>query len=98
MVMPARTPLLDDSRFALISKALADPKRIELLQKLGQATEAPTCSGVREWLGLAPATITHHLKELEGAGLVRVEREGKFARISIRRDLLKAYARRLATL
>jgi ArsR family transcriptional regulator len=96
--MPPRTPLLDDARFALISKALADPKRVELLQKLGQAAEAPTCSCVRDWLGLAPATISHHLKELETAGLVRVERHGKFAHISICRDILNAYVKRLSTI
>jgi ArsR family transcriptional regulator len=96
--MPPRTPRLDDAQFALIGKALADPKRIELLQKLGEATEAPTCSCVRDWLGLAPATISHHLKELETAGLVHVERHGKFAHISICRDVLKAYVKRLSTL
>lgn len=97
VAMPSRIPALSDAQFALISRALGDPKRIELLQKLGEATEAPTCSCVREWLGLAPATISHHLKELEAAGLIRVERRGKFAHISICRDVLKAYGTRLAS-
>ena len=94
--MPARTFSLDDAQFALISKALADPKRVELLQKLGESTEPPTCTDLRDCLGLAAATISHHLKELETAGLVRVERHGKFAHVSIRRDVLKAYAKRLS--
>jgi DNA-binding transcriptional ArsR family regulator len=50
------------------------------------------------WLGLAPATITHHLRELEGAGLVHVERDGKFAHISLRRDVLDAYVKQLSNL
>ncbi len=96
--MGARELRLDARRFALISKALADPKRFEMLQRIAASKGAPTCSCVREWLGLAPATISHHLKELERAGLVNVERDGKFAHISLRRDLLEAYVERLSSL
>jgi ArsR family transcriptional regulator len=84
--------------FALISKAIAEPKRFEMLQKIAASREAPTCSCVRDWLGLAPATVSHHLRELEIAGLVNVERHGKFARISLRRDVLDAYVKRLSSL
>ena len=96
--MRARDVRLDARQVALISKALADPKRFEMLEKIGESEQAPTCSCVREWLGLAPATVSHHLKELETAGLVHVERDGKFARLTLRRDVLKAYLRRLAGL
>jgi ArsR family transcriptional regulator, arsenate/arsenite/antimonite-responsive transcriptional repressor len=89
---------LDDAQFFAISKALADPKRFEILQKLGTAEESPTCTCVREWVGLSAATVSHHLKELESAGLVDVEREGKFARIRLRRDVLKRYLQRLSKL
>ena len=96
--MGAREVKLDARQFALISKALADPKRFEMLEKIGESKEAPTCSCLRECLGLAPATVSHHLKELESAGLVSVERDGKFAYITLRRDVLKAYLRRLSAL
>ena len=96
--MAARRSQLDPEQFALISKALADPKRFEMLQKIAAAKEAPTCTCVRDWLDLSPATVSHHLKELHNAGLVTVEREGKFARIALRRDVLKAYLDRLASL
>jgi ArsR family transcriptional regulator, arsenate/arsenite/antimonite-responsive transcriptional repressor len=89
---------LDDSQFFAISKALADPKRFEILQRLGAANDAPTCTRVREWVGLSAATVSHHLKELDGAGLIDVEREGKFARIRLRRDVWKAYLQRLSKL
>lgn len=89
---------LDAGQFALISKALADPKRYEMLQRIAASKEAPTCSCVRDWLGLAPATVSHHLRELETAGLVNVEREGKFVHISLRRDVLNAYVSRLSNL
>ncbi len=96
--MGARERKLDAGQFALISKALADPKRFEMLQRIAASKQAPTCSRVRGWLGLAPATISHHLRELESAGLVNVERGGKFAYISLRREVLAAYVNRLASL
>ncbi len=87
---------LDDRQFTMISKALADPKRFQMLQKIGESKEAPTCSCVGEWVGLAPATVSHHIKELDNAGLVNVERNGKFAYLTLRRDVWKAYLKRLA--
>jgi ArsR family transcriptional regulator len=96
--MAAREAKVDAQQFALISKALADPSRFEMLQKIGESKQAPTCSCIRDWLHLSPATISHHLKELESAGLVRIERNGKFAHISLRRDVLKAYLHRLSSI
>jgi ArsR family transcriptional regulator len=97
MIRPA--PLqLDDQQLALISKALGDPKRFQMLQRIGASRETTTCTGICEWTGLAPATISHHLKELENAGLVKVERHGKFAHITLRRDVWAAYLNRLASL
>jgi len=96
--MGARELRLDADRFALISRVLADPNRFAMLQKIAASKQAPTCSCVRDWLGLAPATVSHHLRELESAGLVDVKREGKFAHISLRRDVLAAYVNRLSSL
>jgi ArsR family transcriptional regulator len=96
--MATRGTKLDARQFALISKALAEPSRFEMLQKIGESKEAPTCTCIRDWLQLAPATISHHLKELENAGLIQIERNGKFAYISLRRDVLKAYLERLASI
>ena len=89
---------LDPSQLELITKALADPKRFEMLQQIAASKDAPTCSCLRDAVSLSPATIYHHLKELEAAGLVNVEREGKFARLTLRRDVWNAYVKRLADL
>ena len=89
---------LDDRQLALISKALGDPKRFQILRQVGESREAPTCTCIREWTGLAPATVSHHLKELENAGLVKIERHAKFAYITLRRDVWTAYLNRLSSL
>jgi ArsR family transcriptional regulator, arsenate/arsenite/antimonite-responsive transcriptional repressor len=96
--MPAKRAEVDDEQLALISRALADPKRFQILKKIAEAGEAPTCSCVRDWIGLAPATVSHHLKELDAAGLIHVKREGKFAHLTFRRDVWKAYLRKLRIL
>jgi ArsR family transcriptional regulator len=96
--MSERETPLDGHQFTLISKALADPKRFEMLQRIAQSAEAPTCSCLVDWTGLAPATVSHHLKELNNAGLVNMERDGKFAYLSLRRDVWKAYWKRLSAL
>jgi ArsR family transcriptional regulator, arsenate/arsenite/antimonite-responsive transcriptional repressor len=96
--MRAREVQLDDRRLALISKALGDPTRFQILQKIGESSAAPTCSCVREWTGLSPATVSHHLRELDGAGLIAMERCGKFMHITLRRDVWQAYLKRLSAL
>ena len=96
--MAAREFKLDARQITLISKALADPNRFEMLQRIGASEQAPTCTCIGDWLELAPATISHHLKELESAGLVQIDRDGKFAYITLRRDVLKAYLKRLASI
>lgn len=89
---------LDHQQFTSISKAIADPKRFEILNKIARADRAPTCSCVGEWTGLSAATISHHLKELESAGLVHMERAGKFAYLTLRRDVWDAYLNHLSRL
>jgi ArsR family transcriptional regulator len=90
---------LDDRQFTSISKAIADPKRFEMLQKIGESSDSATCcSSICESVGLAPATVSHHLKELASAGLIDVRRDGKFAYPTLRRETWRAYLKRLSAL
>lgn len=96
--MPAPTKTIDDVQFAAVAKALADPNRVEILRRIGAADDMLACSDIRERMEIAPATLSHHMKELEHAGLIRIERNGKFADLHLRRDVLKAYRKRLAAI
>lgn len=88
--------VLTDRQFHLIARALADPRRHEILEKLGKAGSCCACSDIRDCIPVSAATLSHHMKELENAGLVDSEREGKFVNYTLRRDILAAYLDRLS--
>jgi ArsR family transcriptional regulator, arsenate/arsenite/antimonite-responsive transcriptional repressor len=79
-----------------IAKALADPQRYRILQQI--ARENATCADLRECCPITAATLSHHMKELEEAGLITIARQGKFALPSFRRDVWKAYLEELSEL
>ena len=90
----AGKPLTED-QVLLIAKALGDRRRYEILKRLGEHPDALACGAVRDCMGINSATLSHHMKELEIAGLVEVVREGKFASYVLRRDVLEAFFQRL---
>jgi len=82
--------LLPGQRLAIF-KALGDPRRMEIVERLGACHTGAACSNMRECLPISAATLSHHIKELETAGLIHIEREGKFARLTLRRDIWQAF-------
>jgi len=88
-------PELNEDQLLLIAKALADPNRYALLKKVGAKSCATPCSSMRDCLDISPATLSHHMKELETAGLVRSEKEGKFVNYIPQPHVLQAYLNRL---
>ena len=90
------TPRLTEDRFHLIARALADPRRYDLLRKISEAGDTLACEDLRGCTEISAATVSHHMKELETAGLVDSTREGKFVTYRLRREVLKAYLARMA--
>lgn len=87
---PARSPLTA-KQFELIAKALADPRRMQLLEVIAGEEECP-CQRLRQEFPVSKATISHHIKELVRAGLIEARREGQFLHCEVRREVLESYA------
>ena len=68
---------------AQLFKALADPARVKIVNRLAQS-EAPVCAcEFIPALGLSQATVSHHLKKLTQVGLLEREQRGKWAYFSL---------------
>ncbi len=80
---------LADKQVLAISRALADPRRMEILRLLSSGDKQ--CAELRQCLPINAPTMSHHIKELETAGLIQTSREGKFLHMSLRRDTWRAY-------
>ena len=92
------TATLSRSQRTAVLKALADPKRFELLEKIALAQCPLGCSAAKDALDISPATLSHHIKELQTSGLIDVRREGKFHFLSIRPGVLEALSAYLQSL
>ena len=92
-------------KFAEIFKALSNPNRLKIFLRLisccqpGALTaikesvepEACACVGdLGQDLGIVPSTISHHIKELRQAGLIRMERNGQKIECSMDPEALTA--------
>ncbi|MEI1278523.1 helix-turn-helix domain-containing protein [Leptospira venezuelensis] len=95
--VPSPKPVkLTEKEFTKISRALAEPRRFQLLQCIGSTKEPTACSTLNKSQDISPATLSHHIKELENAGLIETSKEGKFVSITLRRDIFKAYLDKLS--
>lgn len=78
-------------------KALSNAHRLQLFARLMTCCAPGTrcnankvCVGeLGEGLDIAPSTLSHHLKELNRAGLVNMERRGKNVECWVEADVLK---------
>ena len=93
---PAKSAAMTDREFVRVARALAEPRRLEILKQAGQYGEELPCSVLCTMHDISPATMSHHIKELETAGLIEIVREGKYMNLVLRRDVLNAYLQRLS--
>jgi ArsR family transcriptional regulator, arsenate/arsenite/antimonite-responsive transcriptional repressor len=85
---------LAPGQFERIAKALADARRFGMLECIATSADCPY-QRLCEDFPVSKATISHHMKELIGAGLVESERDGQFMTARFRPEIVEAYTAEL---
>ncbi len=81
---------LEPTQLLRITKALADPQRFAILQRIASQPEV-ACKELVAEFSITQATISHHLKELCAVDLIHSRRVGQCAMLSRREDVLADY-------
>ena len=91
----APLPAEDAENAARLFKALADPTRVAIVNRLAAAPEVCVCD-LTAAFDLAQPTISHHLKVLREVGLVESTRRGTWAYYRLVPEALEALRGALA--
>ena len=86
--LDAPLPRDEAEQLARVLKALADPARLQLLTIIRAAGESCACD-LNEPVGLSQPTVSHHLKVLTSAGLIRREQRGQWAWFQVDEEALR---------
>jgi ArsR family transcriptional regulator, arsenate/arsenite/antimonite-responsive transcriptional repressor len=84
----SKSKINDVEKYAEVFKALSNPHRLKIFMRLASCESGgmaccstdKVCECVGELgskLGIAPSTVSHHLKELYRAGLIKMSRNGQ---------------------
>ncbi|HKI99354.1 MAG TPA: metalloregulator ArsR/SmtB family transcription factor [bacterium] len=92
---------MNESELAAVLAALAGETRLRILRLLQaralRCSDAAHCdftehcctvSELADALGVTLPTVSHHLKELRRAGLIRMARRGRFVEVSLQAERL----------
>ena len=92
-------------QFAEVFKALSNPNRLKIFLRLISCCQPGTVASINpntgeagcacvgelgEDLDIVPSTISHHIKELRQAGLIRMERRGQKIECFVDPAMIKA--------
>ncbi|MBS1708588.1 MAG: helix-turn-helix transcriptional regulator [Armatimonadetes bacterium] len=89
---------MDAEQLAKLQKALAEPKRLEILTRIRemQGEGGVSCSSVLQDVGVAQSTFSHHVGELVEAGLINGCKDGKFMRLTVNEETVNEYLREIS--
>jgi ArsR family transcriptional regulator, arsenate/arsenite/antimonite-responsive transcriptional repressor len=90
--IPLTTPRLSQAQaadLAMVLRALAHPNRVQLMNLLINSQFAACAYDLQQAMGLAQSTLSHHLKLLVDAGLLRRQQRGIWAYYSVDREAMR---------
>ena len=82
---------MEEAQAVRVLKALADERRFRMVQTIAAAGEL-SCGALGAHFDLAQPTVSHHLKILGDAGVLKIRRQGQHGFISVDHDLLESVA------
>ncbi|MFC9999901.1 ArsR/SmtB family transcription factor [Nocardia sp. NPDC127526] len=82
-------PAIEAIRLVEVLRALADPVRLELVQRLDSLGEEP-CNALGGEIGIHQTTLSHHYRVLREAGVTWTTVRGRTRLVRLRRDDLDA--------
>ena len=83
-------PNLPAQDFLRIAKALADARRLAILERIATQGDC-ACQNLCEEFPVSQPTMSHHLRILTEVGLIESRRDGMYAYYRIRADVVRAY-------
>lgn len=80
---------MDNELFALISKALADPNRLQIIRMI---TDQERCAcKLLEHFDISQPTLSHHMRILADCNLIQIRKDGKWSHYSMNMETMEAY-------
>lgn len=91
---------IDNNALSSAFKALSNPHRLEIFHRLLTCCEVGSSCGIDQCMkivvgdlgkdiDIAASTLSHHLKELNHAGLIKTERRGKQVECWVNVEMVK---------
>jgi len=87
---------LSTDDFLRIAKALADARRLAILERIAARGDA-ACQHLCEAFPVTQPTMSHHLRLLTEVGLLEMRRDGQYAHYRLRTEVVEAYVATLQT-
>jgi ArsR family transcriptional regulator len=81
---------LSTDEFLRIAKALADARRLAILERIAARGDA-ACQHLCEEFPVSQPTMSHHLRLLADVGLIEQRRDGQYAHYRLRAEVVQAY-------
>jgi ArsR family transcriptional regulator len=87
---------LSTEEFLRIAKALADARRLAILERIAARGDA-ACQHLCEAFPVSQPTMSHHLRLLTEVGLIEMRRDGQYAHYTLRSEVVRAYVAAVET-